>query len=458
MRVATVVARRYSVGNSLFWEVRVAMRISIRCLWSITFCLIVLWSAQTTWAQNRTGAKGAKTGASTAKDPVEASHLEHSLSGEELEALTGKTFDLLLKNGKKEAGCTIKDFLCSKQLPDRFRTIVVTLSDGKKTRKIQSEQVFQLEQEGKVYTVAYLPTQKYHVLIDVAKRDAAIAAKLESEGNEIWAAIPDAEQEKYTAEERAFAEQVKTHFTALNMQSVETKFFIFVSDMPPAQLSPYLKQLDTMCDALGQAFGFPPGHNVWRGKAVIVAFVKEESFVEFEKKFMEHTPNLMTTQGLCHQLGEGRVVVSAYRGNSPEYFGSLLVHETAHGYVHRYKSTADIPSWFNEGISDWIAALAVPSDKSIAYAQRQALVRLQQNGSLGGNFFTSEQIQPWQYGVASSMVEMLVKISPDQFRLFFNGIKEGLTWEDSLMRAYGMTPEDLTSAYGRAVGLPELMP
>ena len=424
----------------------------------VTGAVILLLAVESTWAQGRTGAAAAKTGASTAKDPVEASHLEHSLSAEELEALQGQTCDLLLKNGKKESGCTIKQFLCSKQLPDRFRTIVVTLSDGKKTRKMQSDQVFQLEQEGKVYTVAYLPTQKYHVLIDEAKRDAAIKAKLETGDEQIWDQIPDAEQEKYTTEEREYVEKVKTHFAVLKMQSIETRFFLFVSDMPAAQLAPYLKQLDGMCDALGQAFGFAPGHNVWRGKAVIVAFVTEESFLEFEKKFMEYSPNLTTTQGLCHSFGDGRVVVSAYRGQSPEHFGALLVHETAHGYMHRYKSTANIPSWFNEGIADWVAAMAVPTCKSTEYRQREALVHLKQDGSLGGDFFSAPQIAPWQYGVASSMVQMLVKISPDQFRLFFNGIKEGLTWQDSLMRAYGMSPTDLVSAYGRAVGVPNLKP
>ena len=38
--------------------------------------------------------------ASTAKDPVEAAHLEFSLSPDELDALRDQTFDLLLKNGK----------------------------------------------------------------------------------------------------------------------------------------------------------------------------------------------------------------------------------------------------------------------------------------------------------------------------------------------------------------------
>jgi hypothetical protein len=53
------------------------------------------------------------------------------------------------------------------------------------------------------------------------------------------------------------------------------------------------------------------------------------------------------------------------------------------------------------------------------------------------------------------MVHLLAQ-RPELFKLFFNGIKEGLSWQDSLMRAYGMTPEQLTSAYGAAIGVPNL--
>ena len=399
-----------------------------------------------------------RTVKSTAKDPVEAANLEYALSDIELDALKGQTFDLLYKNGKKETGGTLQEFLRSKQLRDRFRTIEFTLAGQKKPRKIQSDQVFQLEQADKVYLVASLPIQKYHVLVDVAKRDAATTERLAGSNRRIWEPIPAEEQVKYVAEEKEFLEKVKAHFPKLPLQMVETQYFLFLSDMPATQLSPYLKQLDQMNESLGTAFGFQPGHNVWRGKAVVIAFVAEESFVEYEQVFMMRTVDVTKAQGLCHSFPNGRVAVAAYRGQSPEHFGALLVHETAHGYMHRYKSTVHIQSWFNEGIADWICGIAVPSCPTTISRQKSAVAQLKQTGTLGGTFFTTPQIEPWQYGVASAMVQMLVQGSPDQFRLYFNGIKEGLTWEDSLMRAYGMTPQDLVSAYGRAIGVPNLRP
>ncbi len=426
------------------------MEIPTSLIQSIRIIAIGLCLWQGAGAQDRTAK-------STAKDPVEAANLEFALSGEELDALKGQTFDLLYKNGKKETGGTVKTFLSSQKMPDRFRTIEFILSNQRQTRKIPADQVFQFAQGDKVYLVAPLPTQKYFVLVDVTKRDIAVSEKLKAANHRIWEPIPEADQLKYVAEEKEFLGKVKAHFSQLSLQMVETQYFLFLSDMPAAQLSPYLKQLDQMNESLGAAFGFQPGHNVWRGKAVVIAFVAEASFVEYERVFMmKNDVDTTKIQGLCHSFPNGRVVVSAYRGQSPEHFGALLVHETAHGYLHRYKSTVHILSWFNEGIADWIASIAVPTCRTTSDRQKQALDQLKMTGTLGGTFFLNQQIEPWQYGVASSIVQLLLQKSPDQFRLFFNGIKEGLTWEDSLMRAYGITPAELVSAYGGAIGVPNL--
>ncbi len=408
-------------------------------------CLVLL--SLPAWAQQERRAG--------ANDPVEAAHLEHSLSAEQLEELAGQTAELLFTNGKTETGVEIKSFLLSKQQPDRFRSIEVLLADGKKSRKIPAQQIFQLSVNETVYVMALLPTQKYYVLIDTAKRDEVVNDRLKSADERIWEPIPQADQEKYVAEGKEFLQKVQKHFTQLPMQFTETNFFLILSDMPAAQLAPYIRQLDQMCDSLGQAFGFPHGHNVWRGKAVFVIFIREEDFTEFEREFMEYAADTKVAQGLCHHEDDGRVTVSAYRGDNPEHFGGLLVHETAHGYMHRYKSTVFIPSWLNEGIADWITGIAIPSCKTTVYRQKEAVALLKREGTIGRTFYSTGRIEGWQYGVASSMVHLLAQ-RPELFKLFFNGIKEGLSWQDSLMRAYGMTPEQLTSAYGAAIGVPNL--
>ncbi len=394
---------------------------------------------------------------STAKDPVEAAHLEFSLNPEELDALRDQTWTLLLKNGKKEEDATLREFLRGKQLRDRFRSIEYIASGKKSSRKLPSEQVFQLEQGETIYEVAFLPTQKYHVLIDVKKRNAAVAEKLAASGQRFWEPLSAEDQQKYVDEGKELLAKAVAHFPTLPLQLHETQYFLFLSDMPAAQVKPYIQQLDKMNEALGQSFGFPPGHNVWRGKAVVAVFVTEAAFAEFERAIMDN-PASSGAQGLCHQVSDGRVVVACYRGDSPEFLGAVLVHETAHGYMHRYKSTTHIPVWLNEGIADWIAGVAVPSSPEISRRQQEAAGLLKQSGTFGKQFFEADRLERWQYGAGSAMVQQMIQANPQLFQLFFNGIKEGLTWQDSLMRAYGMTPEELARGYGRSIGVPSLTP
>lgn len=121
-------------------------------------------------------------------------------------------------------------------------------------------------------------------------------------------------------------------------------------------------------------------------------------------------------------------------------------------------STVHIPSWVNEGIADWIAATVV-KDKEVQRRQKTALDRIQQTGSLGGTFFEeSRTIESWQYGVASSLVEIMLRIDPSKYRQFLTHIKEGVSSEESLQKAYGMSKEQLIKKYGALAGVPNLQP
>jgi len=102
--------------------------------------------------------------------------------------------------------------------------------------------------------------------------------------------------------------------------------------------------------------------------------------------------------------------------------------------------------------------IVVPSSKEVRYRQTEAVARLRQMQTFGGQFFNSDRLDGWQYGSASAMIQLMLKASPEQFKLFFNGIKEGLTWQDSLQRAYGLTVNQLCQAYGQSIGIPLLTP
>lgn len=389
------------------------------------------------------------------KDPVERVAFEHALSAEQLKELEGATVKLLMRNGDEEEGVVIKKFVTGKQA-DRFRSVEVVLN-GKTTRKFNADKVFQIEKEDVAYPLSFLPTQRMYVLDDAAARRAAIVTQLTGP-HRFWENLSSDQITSHVSEQKEFLSKVGSHFSRLPMQLHETKYFLFFTDMPAAQAAPFIVQLDKMYEFLGQAFGIKPGTNIWQGKSPVVCFINRADFIEFEFKFMDNA-DAAGAQGLCHQSTSGSVTTACFRGDNPDFFAAVLVHETAHGYVHRFRTTTFVTTWVNEGIAEWVAAAIVPKEGKageIGRRQRSGAELVRQSGRLG-MFYDSERLSRDQYGIASSMVELLLKVHPEQFKLFFNGIKEGLKWEDSLQRAYGMTRADLTTLYGRSIGIPNLV-
>jgi hypothetical protein len=429
-------------------------------------------------AQRKTSAaKGKRAGKSVPKNqkkkgrkptlpeqsPVDKALTEHALSADQLDALVGKDVNLLRNDGKRFESVKVLKFATGKD-KSCFKSVSVEGESGEKARprNFTGKSLFRIEVDKKPYDVRLVPSQKAYALIDVEKHKEAVKSQLETNGFRLWEPLSQEKLDRYVEEERKFLLEVKEHFSQLPMHEKESRYFLFLTDMPPNQIGPYLAQLDAMNEKLGEAFGFEPGQNVWRGKAVIVAFVNEEDFKEFETTFMKG-PAPDNVQGICHTEPNGRVVVSLHRGDDPEFFAAVLVHETSHGYMHRYKSNKSITRWLNEGIADWIAGVIVPESNEVGVRQQAAVQHLQnqiQNGqapSLEG-LFDGRVPEAWQYGVGSTIVDVLVSQDKDAFRLFFDGIKEGLTWEDSLQRAYGATRADLLALYGQAVGIENLEP
>ena len=102
---------------------------------------------------------------------------------------------------------------------------------------------------------------------------------------------------------------------------------------------------------------------------------------------------------------------------------------------------------------------AIDNDVAARHSLMQlAAARLKETHTLGGEFFSARGLEAWQYGVASAMVDLLLREDRRGLRLFINGIKEGVPWRDSLQRAYGINPEELTTGYGRSIRVPRLTP
>ena len=129
--------------------------------------------------------------------------------------------------------------------------------------------------------------------------------------------------------------------------------------------------------------------------------------------------------------------------NDLNYLAALLVHETAHGFNHFYRTQAGLPSWIDEGTAELVTSRIVGASGN-ARREADAIAQMRRTHSLGGDFFTRDQIQQWQYGPAFGIVNFLAKYDPGPlagkpaprtargkpvaeppYRKFINAIKDG---------------------------------
>lgn len=412
--------------------------------WVVAVAVCVILHPQNTHGQRR-----------KKSDELSPVLLEYALTVDEFLQLEGKVGTVVTK-----MGATYTDAKITRVRLDRGRSYPAVVSvletDSKRSRPVLIRNLARLTIAEAVYEPEHIWGSRQYLLIDVNQRDMDAQQRLQRSRNRFWEESSPEEMKEFVEEEHEFLKMVQRRFSGLNMKLYETEYFLFLTDIPKKQVKPYFAQLDHMNESLGRSFGFEEGHNVWRGKAVIVAFMHEAAFHTFERQVLNNN-DVAGAQGICHSFPNGRVVVGCVRGDSPSFFGIVLVHETAHGYIHRYRSTARVPSWINEGIADWVAGLTVRSSNAVRERQTTAAGRIRLTRSLGG-FFQREHIEPWQYGLASSMIGLLATRDNNQFRRFFNDIKNGYTWQESLKRHYEMTPEKLAATYGHETGIPGLRP
>ena len=147
----------------------------------------------------------------------------------------------------------------------------------------------------------------------------------------------------------------------------ETEHFLVVSNIPAEQVAPYVASLDKMYEWMCQLYGVPRDHKVWLGgKAPIFAFLEQGPVRRLRGAYLPGSSRVASharehLRPVPPQKDTGEVAIACYRGNDPNDFAQMLVHETSHGFIHRYKTKAPLPNWVDEGMADLIGAEMVPA-------------------------------------------------------------------------------------------------
>jgi len=287
------------------------------------------------------------------------------------------------------------------------------------------------------------------------RQEAESRERMESHGVAPWPPLTAEQHAAQIAELEAFAAEVRKDFPSLAVS--QTHEFIVATDIPAAQMAPFTAKLDAMHDFLCDLYGIPRGEPVWKGKCLVIAFLREEDFVAFEPRFMKVETG--GAHGLCHQRSDGRVVMACHRGDDASAFAHMLVHETSHGFNHRWMSPEHLPNWLNEGIAEWVGTQVVPNCRQVPLKEARAVEFMKAGGGFGPNFFAAgpdHHISAVQYGIASSLVKFMAARDQKRFAAFVRGIKEGMSVDESLKGSFDASLADLITAYGKAIGVPGL--
>ncbi len=288
-------------------------------------------------------------------------------------------------------------------------------------------------------------------LVRIASADSDTPAT-----SEAWPTLSADDQQAAITQLKAFADQAAQQ-TDPPLTLHETDFFLFYTDLPPREARNWASLLDKMYRRLCRLFALPEDENIWRGKALLFVYRNQQDFIAFETEHFDYVPG-PNTAGLCHTRSDGNVTICFYRQDNQWDFAQVLVHEAVHGFLHRYRSPARIASWVNEGLAEVISAELVPKSRQVASKRRYALKLMKHNGNLGSSFFTAEHISGWQYGVAASLTDFMIRKNKSGYVAFVNGIKAGTHWRQSLEENYGTDIDRLVAAFGRSLRIRSLEP
>ena len=362
--------------------------------------------------------------------------------------LVGVVVNVKLKDGTTITDVTVESAPKGK-LDDSVKSLKVVPVGTKRRSTISVIKIEEIFVDGEPLDVVYQRKNRCLVHSPEKRKNRVehrrtVEKRLAEKRRRFWEKLSPEDHERFMAKHREFLDKCKTAMSHLQFRLVETEYFLFLTDLPPAEVDGYIVYLDAMYKQLCGAFGLSPTQNHWCGKCVVVAFGRKSDFLKFEARVM-NSANAAGAQGLCHQYSDGTVIFSGYKGDNG-FFGHVLVHETAHGFVHRYMTSVAAPSWLNEGMSDWLANVIVKGDKILRRQKSSARTIFRQGG--WGDFLTTPRIGGDYYGSASTLVEILLaRDKGGQFKNFFDGIKEGKDGEESLKDSFGLSYQNLQVLY-----------
>jgi len=264
-----------------------------------------------------------------------------------------------------------------------------------------------------------------------------------------WPVLSDKDRAAAEATMRAEA-AAALETVGIACEPIVTDHFLLYGDLPRKDLERWGKDLEVMHGRVADALALPRDMNLFWGKAVILAFQKQDTFQVVEAAVFRHKAPA-SLRGVCHQRGP-QVFISIWRGNDDLQFAATLTHETVHGIVHRYATAARLPDWANEGFAEWVAKVCVNRSPVDPNRRPQGLAFFRAGGDATKVMAMDGQKGTWPgdnaigYSVGYLLVDLMIAERPKQFGAWVKAVKGGKEWQEALAKEFGMD----TAALARA--------
>jgi len=376
------------------------------------------------------------------------------LDAEQLKALIRNRFDVIPWNGKPFRYAELLQLSPGKQ-PGTLKSISFNPDGGGNARTLQAKALKRLVAGERIYDVIPARGQKNaFLLVDTKNRNILVDAKLKSDARRLLPVPSTEERETAIQEDKEQLKKVNEVFSDGRFEMVETKHFLFCSDLPERVLAQVKTTLEKTYSTMEQKL-IPDEENLFRGKTMIVLFSTSDDLASYGKREMDRVA-LNGSRLITHRQPNGDDQFAACLDDDANETVTHLARISAYAILDRYCSDVHLPSWIQEGIAQWATDSVLPGNKNSQSRARQAAEALREKPSLG-DFFAAKQFDaPWQASVAGSLVDILIKTDSHAFHDFILQIKEGVPWREALKYNFDLTPDDLTQQYGRQIGMPDL--
>ena len=279
------------------------MRLSIRGVvpcrcWPAAWACCWLLAAVALGAGGEIRAEAVKSPAK----PAPAKNVSAKATPAKKAKLVGSRANVKLRSGKTLRGVTVEE-----------------LSPGRKPGSVSKLRIFNPATRSRmslraaaIEEVSAPDGRLWLIFDDVAKVLAPPLAEPGEAGVRLWPELSDDEQTAAIQKGKKFLEKVAARFSTRKMRLYETRYFLFLSAVPPPLAATCQTQLDAMHEQLCRAYGVEKPDKLWLGKAVVVAFDRPEDFMQFEKTFFRVSPPPGSPRGgqpIAQRRGRDRLLL-----------------------------------------------------------------------------------------------------------------------------------------------------